>query len=63
MGVPPLGAFAIIVDGETMTWAGEPLGQQITQPYIGLRFVAEGGEIGSGRFFDITPDGRARLSK
>ena len=62
-GMPPGGSFAIIVDSETMTWTTEPPDQNISKPFIGLRFVAEGGAIGSGKFFDITPDGRARRTK
>jgi hypothetical protein len=56
--------FTIIVDDESMTWQTEPPGKGISVLIEGLRFVEEGvAPIGSGKWFDILPNGTARETK
>jgi hypothetical protein len=57
-GVLP--AFGIVVDDQSMTWVSDPSGYNIPEPMINLRTIGEG--LAPGKYFDIFPDGTARIS-
>jgi hypothetical protein len=54
-------AFGIVVDDETLTWASDPAGHDLTEPITG--YFSRGGPVGSGKQFEVFPGGRARLTK
>ncbi len=58
------GASGAIADDETMTWVSDPLRNNVAEPLVGVRFALEGGgATGSGKFFDVLPTGRVRLTE
>jgi hypothetical protein len=63
-GALPGGApdFWVVIDGDTLTWVSDPPGHTINEPII-LYFPLEGaaGAIGSGKQFQVLPEGRVRL--
>jgi len=61
-GVSP--SFMLIVDDETMTWESDPLENDVRSPILNLRFSREGDRpIGSGKYFNIFPDGRVEEAR
>jgi hypothetical protein len=51
-------SFKIVVNAEKMTWASQPPGHTITKPFAG--YFSSGGAVGSGRSFEVFPDGTAQ---